>query len=100
MDYKTLRKRALISDAVCIVIAAAVLYAGSNFQLPPWLPILGLLVALAALIVSLRYSRQYRKLERAALEQRARQADSLPRQQASETHSESETHQEKEVKDA
>ncbi len=73
MDYKTLRKRALISDAVCIVIAAAVLYAGSNFQLPPWLPILGLLVALAALIVSLRYSRQYRKLERAALEQRAQQ---------------------------
>ncbi len=71
MDYKTLRKRALLCDIVCIIVAAAVLYVGSNYHIAPWIAIVGLIVALAALVLALRYSRQSRQLERAALEQQA-----------------------------
>ena len=36
MDYKTLRKRALIFDFVAIAVAGAVLYAGQSLLVPGW----------------------------------------------------------------
>ncbi len=64
-DYKTLRKRALITDFICIIIAAAVLYCGTNYDVPAWVLFVGLFFALVALIVAIVFSFKARKIERA-----------------------------------
>ncbi len=62
MDYKTLRKRALIFDFVAIAVAGAVLYMGQSLQVPGWVLVFGALVSVAALVLALRFSFMARKL--------------------------------------
>ena len=64
LSYKDLRKRALIFDFVAIAVAAAVLYVGQSFDVPVWVPILGVLVAVAALVMALKFSFAAHKLSR------------------------------------
>ena len=61
MDYKTLRKRALIFDFVAIAVAGAVLYMGQSLQVPGWVLVFGALVSVAALVLALRFSFMARK---------------------------------------
>lgn len=67
MDYKTLRKKALLTDVVCIVLAGGVLYLGAKSMLPDWVLVVGLVLALCALVMAVRYSFKARKLERTEL---------------------------------
>ena len=62
LSYKDLRKRALIFDFVAIAVAAAVLYVGQSFDVPVW--VLGVLIAVAALVMALKFSFAAHKLSR------------------------------------
>lgn len=64
MDYKTLRKRALIFDFVAIAVAGAVLYAGQSLLVPGWVLVFGAVVSIAALVIALKFSFAARKLAR------------------------------------
>ncbi len=68
MNYKLLRKRALIADFASIGLAGGILYFGSHGQLPEWALIVGLVLALVALIVAIVLSLKARKIERAQFE--------------------------------
>ncbi|MCQ2290791.1 MAG: hypothetical protein Q4E41_07210 [Bacteroidales bacterium] len=64
MDYKTLRKRAMIFDFVAIGVAGAVLYSGQSLQVPGWVLVVGALISIAALVMALKFSFAARKLAR------------------------------------
>lgn len=64
MDYKTLRKRALIFDFVAIAVAGAVLYAGQSLLVPSWVLVFGALISVGALVLALKFSFAARKLAR------------------------------------
>ena len=64
LTYKDLRKRALIFDFVAIAVAAAVLYVGQSFDVPVWVPVLGVVIAVAALVLALKFSFAAHKLSR------------------------------------
>lgn len=64
MDYKTLRKRALIFDFVAIAVAGAVLYAGQSLLVPGWVLVFGAVVSIAALVIALKFSFTARKVAR------------------------------------
>lgn len=84
MDYKTLRKRAMIFDFVAIAIAGAVLYSGQNLQVPGWVLVVGALISVAALVMALKFSfaarklarEEYKRQEMEALRQSANEEDS------------------------
>lgn len=64
MDYKTLRKRALIFDFVAIAVAGAVLYAGQGLEVPGWVLVLGAVISVMALVLALKFSFTARKVAR------------------------------------
>lgn len=68
MDYKTLRKRALIFDFVAIAVAGAVLYAGQSLLVPGWVLVFGALISVGALVLALKFSFAARKLAREEFE--------------------------------
>lgn len=68
MDYKTLRKRALIFDFVAIAVAGAVLYAGQSLLVPGWVLVFGALISVGALVLAFKFSFAARKLAREEFE--------------------------------
>lgn len=72
MSYKDLRKRALIFDFVAIAVAGAVLWVGQAYDVPTWVPILGVVIAVAALVMALKFSFAAHKLSREEYEKYAR----------------------------
>ncbi len=89
MDYKSLRKRALFTDIVCIAIAGCVLYLGSKSMLPNWALIVGLALALVALTLASMYSFKARKLERAEYDRLVAENERKQRMTETETCNES-----------
>ncbi len=71
---KDLRKRAFLADALCIVLAASVLWAGSNLDVPEWLLITGAALAIVALIAAVVYSFKAHSLLKEQFKQRVEQA--------------------------
>lgn len=93
MDIKTLRKRSLVIDFVCILVAGVVLFCGTRQLMPEWLMVIGLLVSLAALCFAIYYAHKARKLEQRDLERLlAEQEKQLKEEKRTATHEEDDGH--------
>lgn len=56
MDKKQMRFRSILFDALCLLVCIVVFYIGSNYALPLWALIIGLLAAVASLVLAVYYS--------------------------------------------
>ena len=74
-QFRALNIRALAFDAVCIAIAAAVLYFANANILSKWALICGTLLALAAMVISMMYMIRARRLGKKIARERQQPAE-------------------------